>query len=210
MRLAIVVVAASALALTSAAKAADLIISEPPPLDVVEIGSSWEGPYIGAFAGYGRGIAEEPGFDPDDIAGGLAGLVVGYDVAVTDELILGAAADIAWANVGFTCCGDYAHYINWMGSLRARVGFDGGAFMPYLTGGLAVAGATAEGDTTDSATHIGWTAGGGVEIALTDAVSLDLQYRYSDFGSQEYNVYVFDYDVDLNTHQVTAGVNWRF
>jgi len=57
--------------------------------------------------------------------------------------------------------------------------------------------------------HFGWTAGGGVEVAATENLSVDLQYRYSDYGSATYEL-VTDTDLSLTTHALTAGVNFKF
>ena len=103
--------------------------------------------------------------------------------------------------------------INWTGSLRGRAGFDAGAFMPYLTAGLAFAGATASNGPTDSTQmHFGWTAGGGVEVAVADQISLDLQYRYTDYGTATYDHIpgTFEVDASYNTHTIKAGVNFHF
>ncbi len=61
----------------------------------------------------------------------------------------------------------------------------------------------------DSNTHIGWTIGAGVEFAATDNLSIDLLYRYSDYGTQTYDL-GSDVDFDLRTHTVTAGLHWKF
>lgn len=82
--------------------------------------------------------------------------------------------------------------------------------MPYLTGGLAVANATREAFTTDTQTHIGWTVGAGVDVAVADNVSLNLEYRYSDYGSKVYGTGGTAPTVDLTSHAVRAGVNFHF
>jgi outer membrane immunogenic protein len=42
-------------------------------------------------------------------------------------------------------------------------------------------------------------------------VSLDLQYRYTDYGTQSYALGgLEDSDLSLTSHAVTAGVNFRF
>ncbi len=42
--------------------------------------------------------------------------------------------------------------------------------------------------SVDSNTHVGWTAGAGVEFAVTEDVSLDLLYKYTDYGTQDYTL----------------------
>ena len=81
-----------------------------------------------------------------------------------------------------------------------------------MTGGLAFANNTLTDNTgvfEDTQTHIGWTLGAGVEFAVAENVSLDLQYRYSDFGSKTYDLAV-PTDYSLTSHAVTAGLNIRF
>ena len=63
--------------------------------------------------------------------------------------------------------------------------------------------------TEDTQTHIGWTVGAGVEFAVADNISLDLLYRYTDYGSKDYDLTATT-PLSLTTHAVTAGVNFKF
>jgi len=178
------------------------------------------------FAGYGWGEADHTSLDPGndiDLTGWKLGAALGANFTVSDGVVVGIVGDIAWSDISgtedFGVFGDITHTIDWQGSLRARLGFDGGAFMPYLTGGAAFAHATREvvgsawGDGEGSATHFGWTAGAGVEIAATEDLSVDVAYRYSDFGEQEYdydNPAFTDPTIALTEHLFTVGLNWRF
>src|SRR5690606_16004754 len=142
---------------------------------------------------------EDDEFDGDvdydyDLSGWLAGVNIGANFTVTDGIVAGVVGDIAWSGI----TDDDIVDIGWTGSLRGRLGFDGDAFLPYLTAGLAVAGVDFDGE---SQTHFGWTVGAGVEFAVADNVSLDLLYRYSDYQELEY----FAPDGDgfsLDTHQI--------
>lgn len=203
------------LSMASATQAADLLIQQPASPGFIDMGGSsggWDGAYVGGFAGFGWGTAVDDlgNYDDVDLSGWTVGATVGANFTVMPGFILGAAGDIAWAGIGgFEAPVDYD--INWTGSIRGKAGFDGGAFMPYLTGGLAFAGATASeaGDDSTQA-HFGWTVGAGVEVAVVDNVSLDLQYRYTDYGTADYDNLGADATFDLNTHAVTAGVNFKF
>ena len=62
----------------------------------------------------------------------------------------------------------------------------------------------------DDATHVGWTAGAGVEFAATENLSVDLAYRYSDYGNAEYTNSSGTGELHLKAHQVTVGLNWGF
>jgi outer membrane immunogenic protein len=204
-------VGVSALAISSATHAADLIIDEPT-VGVVDLSGNWDGPYVGVLVGYGAGAYEEAAGFEADISGWLAGVALGANFTVSDGIVAGIVGDIAWSNISFDDGFGDAN-LDWVGSLRGRLGFDGGAFLPYLTAGLAVAGATVHNDgsgLSDSGTHVGWTVGAGVEFAATEDLSVDLLYRYSDYGEQTYNVGFADFDAGFRTHQVTVGLNWSF
>lgn len=204
----------AALSLATSAGAADLLVNSPAPSYGGYVGPSggWDGAYIGGFAGYGWGTAIDDlgNYDDIDLSGWTLGATLGANFTVTPGLILGAAGDLAWTGIsGYEDPVDFD--INWTGSLRGKAGFDGGAFMPYLTAGVAFAGATASEAGTDSTQmHFGWTAGAGVEVAVVDNVSVDLQYRYSDYGTADYSLDTDDATFDLSTHTVTAGVNFKF
>jgi len=218
------------LGFVSSTYAADLIVEAPAAPMMAAASGNWDGPFIGVFAGYGWGEADHTaaggppgplpvGGNDMDLSGWLVGVNAGANFTLTDGIVAGVVGDLAWSNIGGEITGGAfdgtTHDINWLGSVRGRLGFDGGAFMPYLTAGLAFANATRHtdlgaGEDVD-ATHIGWTVGAGVEFAVADNVSLDLQYRYTDYGAQTYDFAgPNDPEVGLTTHAVTLGVNWGF
>lgn len=207
----------AALGFVTTTYAADLIIEEPVDVGVVDVSGNWDGPYIGVFGGYGWGSADQAIADDIftgeslDLTGWFVGLTAGVNFAVSDGVVAGIVGDIAWSDIsGFDDVYDTSVDIDWFGSLRGKLGFDGGAFLPYLTGGLAVAGATIDYDPdVDTHTHFGWTVGAGVEFAVSEQLSVDLLYRYSDYGTQTYVVDP-DADVNLSTHTVQVGLNWSF
>jgi outer membrane immunogenic protein len=73
--------------------------------------------------------------------------------------------------------------------------------------GLALAPFTA----SASKVLLGWTAGGGVEVALTDSLVARAEYRYADYGSfsavygSAANIAVAS-DIDLSTHTALIGM----
>lgn len=195
--------------LASATYAADLIIDTPDEPGIIEATGDWDGAYIGIFGGYAGGTATLP--VDFDLNGWLLGVNAGANFTLTDGIVAGIVGDLAWSNITddevFVPPG--AFDVNWAGSVRGRIGFDGGALLPYVTAGLAFANATltaGDGSEVGTNTHIGWAAGVGVEFKATEELSVDLAYRYSDYGAQAYGVS----DFEFNTHQVTAGLNWRF
>ncbi|MBN9310535.1 MAG: porin family protein [Devosia sp.] len=198
----------------SSSLSADLIMDKPKEVGIVDVSRDWSGPFIGVFGGWSAGSYWETGGSiyTTDFSGGLLGAVVGANLVVTDGVVAGVVGDVAWTDAGFEV-GTASFDVDWTGSLRGRLGFDGGAFLPYLTAGLAVAGATADSVYGPSAnTHVGWTAGAGLEYAATENLSVDLLYRYSDYGPRPYypdDDPVSPYDAAFTTHQISVGLNWR-
>ena len=213
----------AAFGVSSATFAADLIIDEEPGIIVEDEPVNFEGLYVGVHIGGGWGFADHivGGFPNNDIdlSGAFAGVQLGGSFHAGDMLVLGAEVDASWSGISGTCtpgaipgvCGfTTTQDINWMASARGNIGFDAGAFMPYLTAGLVVAEGTRSSlGGSASATHVGWTAGVGVRVAATENVSLDFQYRYNDLGTQTY-MYGANPDVNITLHTVRAGINFEF
>ena len=168
----------AALALASSAYAADLVIDEPAMPDIAAPAGGWDGLFIGTFAGYASGTISDPA--EMDISGWLLGVNAGANFTLTEGIVVGVVGDLAWSNISdddfIAPPGSFD--VNWAGSIRGRVGYDAGAFMPYLTAGVAFANATLTdsigGDEVGTNTHIGWTVGAGVEFKATDDLSVDL------------------------------------
>src|SRR5262249_31097084 len=87
-------------------------------------------------------------------------------------------------------------HLKWLASVRGRVGVAFNQVLVYGTGGVAFGGVDGAGDITltidqlgtlsaaasDRPTHVGWTAGGGVEAMVISNVSAKLEYLYTDLG----------------------------
>lgn len=157
-----------------AASAADIMQNTytPPPEVSYEsaLAFSWAGFYAGGIVGYGWGQAKTDNGDFD--AGGfLGGLFAGYNMLLGDSVVAGIEADGTYGQQdGSGGSPNIGVENNWNGTLRGRLGYTIDRFMVYGTGGLAVGAIEAnDGTTSDSNTAIGWTAGGGVESAITDS-----------------------------------------
>ena len=88
-------------------------------------------------------------------------------------------------------------------------------FMPYvgIGAGLAKVKGKLSGETETyilggsmSDTHFAWQAGVGVNYALNQNVSLDLGYRYVDYGDFTED----DVKLDMNAHEVYLGLRYNF
>ncbi len=127
--------------------------------------------------------------------------------------VLGAEADIAWRNRTATANlvqnpvivgiggGDILTLSDeqkWVGTVRGRFGVSPGTmsnWLFYVTGGLAYGGfehsVTQDCNVgcnqirvfSDFKTRVGWTVGGGVEMALNRNWSVGAEYLYMDFGT---------------------------
>ncbi|MCS0493839.1 outer membrane beta-barrel protein [Ancylobacter sp. MQZ15Z-1] len=114
-----------------------------------------------------------------------------------------------------------------IGTARLRLGYAVGPLLPFVTAGLAVTYSTAEvsGDATleaqlasgawvpvggqpashrESAFTAGWTAGGGVEYALSDEWSAKVDYLYVDLITSDLG------EEPPQLHLWRAGLNYRF
>jgi outer membrane immunogenic protein len=97
----------------------------------------------------------------------------------------------------------------------------------YATGGLAIASVkTTLNDvypsglvtTTSTPTYVGWTVGGGVEVALWSNWSAKAEYLYVDLGSKQNNFYEpsppgwprISSSTSVTANIVRAGVNYKF
>jgi opacity protein-like surface antigen len=207
MRFASALLAGAAVAaLSSSAFAADLIIapSAPAPIAMDVSSSDWSGFYAGVHGGYGWGELTVDGTTTADVEGWLGGVQAGYNVQM-DSILLGVQTDIAITNIGLDEAGTTAN-LDWLGSTTARLGVVAGDFVPYVKGGVAYGGATFDDGVEDSQTHVGWTVGGGVELAVAENMTVFGEYNYYDLGSQTYD----GSDVALTTQVVKAGLNFKF
>lgn len=219
----------SALLMASAtAQAADLgwnsgasPIYSPSPV------SSWSGFYAGINADYGWGsITRRATIGGTAIEnntnGGAFGAQLGYNLDM-GGFVLGTEADLQWSGIGYSeeipGTGTFKSGIDFFGTVRGRAGMSFGQVMPYVTGGFAAGRGTASVtnaagvNTSQSATHMGWTVGAGLEAQATENISLKAEYLYVDLGTQTYNGLpggVGNLDVTQRFSVVRAGVNYKF
>lgn len=127
--------------------------------------------------------------------------------------------------------------LEFIGHVRGQVGFAVDRFMVYAAGGLAFSDADYEGrifdlnDTNNGVPEligtieadgadVGYTIGGGANFAFSDNAFVNLDYRYSDLGTQDIT-YAFNGNAnngpftevaerDLDFHTVRVGLNFKF
>lgn len=161
--------------------------------------------------------------DEFDVDGFIGGAHAGYNWQ-SGNYVFGVEGDIDYADItggsDFDYVGDgdgrLGFKSDWQGSLRARLGYAMDTWLLYATGGIAFGhaelDASAEGvSATDDNTHIGWTVGAGVEKAFTPNWIGRLEVRYTDFGSEGYDLGDFgEVESDWNQTAVTAGISYKF
>jgi outer membrane immunogenic protein len=100
--------------------------------------------------------------------------------------------------------------MDWLWTLRGRIGLDMNGWMPYVTGGYAMADVSADnGNSSGSATVSGWTVGGGLEVKLDRNWSFKGEYLYVDVG-ESFNTGGGDRASIEDMHIVRAGINYKF
>lgn len=204
-------------------------VYEPAPVVVpapVAAPSNWAGGYAGVVLGYAEDdveIEDDAGLSPDDQPGpqgGLAGLTGGYNFQ-SGNWVYGVEADIAATDLSDTgsfdaSADEYDVDINSMATLRGRVGYDMGRWMPYATLGLAAADAdysfdSATGSVSDDNTMTGYSAGFGAEYAINENWSAKGEYLYTNLeGRFKDDALAESADVDHEIHALRAGLNYRF
>jgi outer membrane immunogenic protein len=245
------------------ASAAALTLTAPAFAQPADSGAvTWTGPYVGLNAGYGGGDFRYPfsgattsgetttavqGELRQSSSGGLGGGQLGYNFQAPVGLVFGLEADIDAADIGgradfhsadssgtFTS-GGVDSKINYLGTVRARVGaplFEG-RFLPYVTGGFAYgdvrtsvgfdcSGCEGGASATDIHTQTGWTIGAGTEYALDRHLSFRVEYLYADLGSHDLSpdtgvAFAPGFSLDnasirekTDANLIRAGLNYRF
>lgn len=192
--------------------AADAIESIPEPVAPIdEPIATWTGGYVGLYAGYGfAGSADEPG---NDIGtdGFLGGAFAGYNYDLGNGVVLGGEGDIGYSGVEGDNAGTETKS-GVEGSLRARLGYAVSPdILPYVTaGGAAKSMEVTEGGVSDSNTMLGWTAGAGVDVKATENIFVRGEYRYTDFGKEDFTTGGGTREVDSTDHRVSLGVGFKF
>lgn len=207
---------------TTAVSAADLAVAYQPGTVAYSPASAfnWSGFYAGVNGGYGWAQFSPSGAAAiDDLKGVTGGIQVGYNHDF-GGFVLGVEGDVQLADIKHTrtigaTTGTFN--IDRFGTIRARAGAAIDRFMPYVTGGVAIANGhinISDGVTTydENKAHIGWTIGAGVEFAATDNITIKAEYLYADFGKATYAgpVGAIAADVHAKASIVRGGVNFKF
>jgi outer membrane immunogenic protein len=220
-----------ALAAGAQALAADLPppMAPPPRAPAAYIPAppawNWSGFYIGLNGGYGFGRSTwtAPGFTTGgfSVNGGQAGVTVGGNYQI-GQLVLGVEGDYDWQNIrGFAnsaaVCVSCDTASTWIGTFRGRVGYAFDRIMIYGTAGGAVTDIKTSFAALPwaSSTELGWTAGAGIEGAITDNLTAKVEYLFADFQKGSCTVAACGLgggaiSTSLNESMVRVGLNYKF
>jgi outer membrane immunogenic protein len=193
-----------ALAIAMAADAADAADFPPYTVPAPIRSYSWTGPYLGGHLGYQWGSTTHNPTQPWGITGGVRG---GYNWQ-TGAWVFGGEADINLSDASDRFA-SWKFANPWFGTVRGRVGFTFSNVLVFASGGFAYGGGRAElGAFSESRTHIGWTAGGGMEVALTPAWSARVEYLYVDLADRPYALTGTSNGFESSV--LRLGINYRF
>ena len=243
--------AATLVAATPAAWAADLPSAPPPQAPARYVPAvapvyNWSGIYIGINGGYAFGSTEwsSPGAGivgtgTFNTNGGLVGGTAGFNFQ-SGQIVYGIEGDWDWADISGSSsnttstidpagiCGTagalacrYQTSSNWLSTIRGRVGYAFDRVMIYATGGGAAGDVKATFSNPNTgftgstnSTEWGWTAGGGIEAALTENITAKVEYLFVDLQNGNCSPTICGggtaVPVSFDASIVRAGLNFKF
>lgn len=182
-----------------------------PNFDPLQSGSTWTGPYAGLYGGLKWQKVGVMGNSDVDLSHNKQ---IGGYVGINQELGNSLIGGLEWLG-GFSGNTETSNGITaeqeWETSLRARMGY---AVEQNLFYGLAGVGATrvevSDVSGSDQNWLTGWTVGAGVERQFTDRITGRIEYDYSKYGAEQFNLGSSSPDVDLMGHGLKLGVGLKF
>jgi high affinity Mn2+ porin len=214
------------LALDGPAVAADLPLKAP----VLKAVYGWTGFYLGAHVGYGDGsfgpgtnpLPEQGVFFPPTITGLIDGYQAGYNRQLSNRIVVGVEADVSFTgphDIPRVVPAPFDTTLDYLATARGRIGYAMGTWMPYVTGGAAWGQTHVNLNDLGAIvppkrelTHLGWTAGLGIEVAVGGNWTAKAEYDYIDLARQTYDltdVGLPRVNVDPNIHLFKLGLNYR-
>jgi len=177
---------------------------------------NWGGLYVGINGGYGFGQSQwsDP-LNPSgstssgdfNVNGGLVGLTIGGNLQ-TDAFVFGIEGDFDWQGLSGSSSGNFCTSLitspnigataaglscktesNWLGTIRGRAGYAWDRVLVYATAGGAGGNVRTalSGLPLQNHAEFGWTAGGGIEVALADNWTAQLEYLFVDLSNPSCN-----------------------
>lgn len=203
----------------------------------------WTGLYLGVHGGSLRAQTDylNPTTPSQNLDGAVFGGQVGYNLQ-SGNVVYGIEADASFGSLDDDVKdGNFLRYngdLEAFGTIRGRIGYAVGEFLPYITAGVAWAnleqgsscpvgaafgvcvGFPGGFDVKGTETFWGWTVGGGVEWAFAKSWSFKAEALFSEFDDEE--IYTATLPsalgpVTVNApaaldvdSRLTVGINYRF
>jgi high affinity Mn2+ porin len=196
-----------------------------------------DGFYFGGHVGYLFGTGTATLGDPvgNASAGGsnaisqtFGGVQGGWQTTLPSRWMLGIELDLSFMDTRdfapvlssrSTASGYADEQLEYLGTIRGRLGYALGAWTPFVTGGFAFASTrwsrtdltTGNEDATPGQWRTGWTVGGGVDYALDKRWSARAEYFYTRLGLSGFSFAApARYDSLYDIHRVRFGLNYHF
>jgi len=196
-----------------------------------------DGFYFGGHVGYLFGTGSATLGDPvgNASAGGtnsigqlFGGVQGGWQTTLQSRWMVGIELDLSFMDTRDfapvlssrqTTSGYADEQLEYLGTIRGRLGYALGAWTPFVTGGFAFAStrwsrtdlATGNEDATPGQWRTGWTLGGGVDYALDKRWSARAEYLYTRLGLAGFSfASPARYDSLYDIHRVRFGLNYHF
>jgi high affinity Mn2+ porin len=194
-----------------------------------------DGFYFGGHVGYLFGTATATLSDPTGIAGGNSsigqlsgGVQGGWQTTLPSRWMVGLELDFSFMDARDgaqvlsyrTTPGAYAdEQLEYLGTLRGRLGYSMGTWTPFVTGGLAFASmrwnrtdlSTGFNDAAPGQWRLGYTFGGGVDYTLDRRWSARAEYLYTHLPSTGFTFGSgARYETLYDLHQMRFGLNYHF
>jgi len=209
----------------------------PIPALAADPGEPRSGFYVGGNVGYGFGYANAALSDPGVATGRgttqygslFGGVQAGYEHFLPSRLMLGIEADLSFSDymdfsrtlsTRVTASASATEQLDYLGTLRGRVGYSMGSWTPFVTGGLAWASTrfsrvdtnTGNEDANPAQLRSGYALGAGVDYKLDRRWSARVEYLYTYLGLRGYSFAStparYDTQYDLNRFRVS--LNYHF
>lgn len=216
----------------------------PMAVNETEQSGPWSGFYVGLHGGAGaftgttmdwdEGVFSDPDASTDiNALAALSGVQLGYNRQM-GNVVYGLEADIAWTSFDDDALMvETPNYVSakmdWLATVRGRLGLTTGNGLAYVTGGVALAqvshcasenvNSPVCGDNGDdnsaelSKVQPGFVAGIGAETQFSDRISIKGEYLYVQIADKNV-VYeqrsLKDADFGSRAHLFRVGLNYRF
>lgn len=155
-----------------------------------------------------------------DVNGAIYGVHIGYNVQRDGGLVYGVELGLNGTDIdGSDTCVfifECERELDWYATAVGRLGYAAGNTLFYGFGGVAWGEVQTDVSLfgvsflNGSETHMGWTAGVGIEHAFTDRFSARVEYSHVDLGEEDHDLGKgLKSEVDLNFDAIKIGASYK-